>query len=398
MKKQLGAIGACFLLGGCALPLPVAAVSWAADIFSLMATEKTLSDHGLSVVADQDCALHRIVTEKNHQVCHEVDENGNILVAEGSDAAEDGPSQRQLALVGDDEALLDYNEFEAEDDAFEIADLVEEAKARQARAAETAPQAPVVADVPAVETDKPTVETPRRVAESGPLVLNPGGLISPVGQDGVEGGKVRIALDLRHVAPGGKLDLPSVEKLATASLENVPSVDGLPKAPAIAQVSDEVPLPTATGEPVPGVYYVIASANGPGRAFGLMDRYRDLRPLVLEAGITDERSVYRVVIGPYLNTESRTAEQAIAQAGIAHPWALKVQPGEWTMATREDVPNTVAARGDDPAPASGEHGTTAQTAAKTAAKTTVATEKAEQGGLTARDWPGLRGLFATRTF
>ena len=50
-------------LGGCALPLPLQLASFAADGVSFAATGKSVSDHGLSAVAGQDCALWRGVTE-----------------------------------------------------------------------------------------------------------------------------------------------------------------------------------------------------------------------------------------------------------------------------------------------------------------------------------------------
>ncbi len=64
-------------LGGCALPPPVTVASWALDGISLLTTEKTLTDHGLSAVSGKDCALWRGLTEGN--VCR--DERGNILIA-----------------------------------------------------------------------------------------------------------------------------------------------------------------------------------------------------------------------------------------------------------------------------------------------------------------------------
>jgi hypothetical protein len=55
------------VLGGCALPIPVQVASWVIDGISVVTTEKSLSDHGLSMMAGRDCALWRAVTED--QVC-----------------------------------------------------------------------------------------------------------------------------------------------------------------------------------------------------------------------------------------------------------------------------------------------------------------------------------------
>jgi len=50
------------VLGACALPPAITIASVAFDGMSLAATEKTTSDHVLSALAQNDCALWRIVT------------------------------------------------------------------------------------------------------------------------------------------------------------------------------------------------------------------------------------------------------------------------------------------------------------------------------------------------
>ena len=52
-----------FLLGGCAPPVPVQIASWILDGVSLVATQKSVTDHGISIVAQQDCALFRGFTD-----------------------------------------------------------------------------------------------------------------------------------------------------------------------------------------------------------------------------------------------------------------------------------------------------------------------------------------------
>lgn len=56
------------LLGGCgAIPPALGLMSYAADGVSFLASGKTLSDHALSAVADQDCKLFRMA--QNLEVC-----------------------------------------------------------------------------------------------------------------------------------------------------------------------------------------------------------------------------------------------------------------------------------------------------------------------------------------
>ena len=53
------------------MPLGFSAASWAIDGASYIATKKSLTDHGISFVAGQDCALYRLLTDIN--VCHDYD-------------------------------------------------------------------------------------------------------------------------------------------------------------------------------------------------------------------------------------------------------------------------------------------------------------------------------------
>ena len=52
-----------FILGACAVPIPIQLAGWFLDGLSFLSTDKTISDHGISVVMGQDCALFRTMTE-----------------------------------------------------------------------------------------------------------------------------------------------------------------------------------------------------------------------------------------------------------------------------------------------------------------------------------------------
>ena len=56
-------------LSGCGLPIGVTIASWAIDGISLATTEKSVSDHGISAVAQKDCAIWRIF--KGDPICRE---------------------------------------------------------------------------------------------------------------------------------------------------------------------------------------------------------------------------------------------------------------------------------------------------------------------------------------
>lgn len=85
MRKNLAMIGLPLLLGGCGLPPALSAASWALDGISYLATGKSVTDHAISQVAQQDCALFRVV--QGRELCEaEVDdtqtaEGPQIMVA-----------------------------------------------------------------------------------------------------------------------------------------------------------------------------------------------------------------------------------------------------------------------------------------------------------------------------
>ena len=78
------------------MPVSVSAVSWAVDGASYITTKKSLTDHGLSFVAGQDCALFRVVTDK--KVCQEYQDPffSIIRMADASELIENQISQYQM--------------------------------------------------------------------------------------------------------------------------------------------------------------------------------------------------------------------------------------------------------------------------------------------------------------
>jgi len=95
MKKPLIAVALMPILGGCmALPVPVQMASFALDGFSMIATEKSLTDHGLSLIAGRDCAVWRGFTDGT--ICR-----GSADYNDGAFALrEDGGTLKQIKNAG----------------------------------------------------------------------------------------------------------------------------------------------------------------------------------------------------------------------------------------------------------------------------------------------------------
>lgn len=75
MRLLGSALLSALFLTGCALPPAVTVASFVADAVSYVATGKSPTDHAISAVAREDCALLRVV--RGEAIC---DPNGEVLV------------------------------------------------------------------------------------------------------------------------------------------------------------------------------------------------------------------------------------------------------------------------------------------------------------------------------
>ena len=100
LKRAGWMIAAAFVLGGCALPMPIKVASWAIDGISYLSTKKTVTDHGMSLALGQDCALLRVVTEKG-QICSGDASSGTVVVQaeEPAEPAEVAPVEVEVAAL-----------------------------------------------------------------------------------------------------------------------------------------------------------------------------------------------------------------------------------------------------------------------------------------------------------
>jgi hypothetical protein len=81
------------------MPLPFQIASWALDGISYITTEKSVTDHGISIVAQKDCALLRVVQGK--EICS-TDDSETIAVAKNGNV--DTADETTIMLVGSETA------------------------------------------------------------------------------------------------------------------------------------------------------------------------------------------------------------------------------------------------------------------------------------------------------
>ena len=75
--RLAGAVAAPLLTAGCGMPIGVQIASFLADTVSVITTDKTLTDHGISSITKKDCALWRTIEGKN--ICRESDNSVTTL-------------------------------------------------------------------------------------------------------------------------------------------------------------------------------------------------------------------------------------------------------------------------------------------------------------------------------
>lgn len=94
------------LLSGCAMPAAFTVASFALDSGSYAMSGKTLSDHGLSLAAEEDCAMVRVLDE-GEEVCQE---QPGYEVAEGilTPLPEDGDRETLIAARSGSEESVGF--------------------------------------------------------------------------------------------------------------------------------------------------------------------------------------------------------------------------------------------------------------------------------------------------
>ena len=124
MRAILSAMAIAALVSGCLLPPPAQLASLVVQGITLAATDKTVTDHGISMVTGQDCALWRGI--KGQPVCDDgviddtagtafalnVNESEPVRIAP-SDIADDGPYFDAAAMsVAGRASVIDMDEAE----------------------------------------------------------------------------------------------------------------------------------------------------------------------------------------------------------------------------------------------------------------------------------------------
>ena len=297
------------LLGACGLPPAVQIASWIANGFSYLATNKSVSDHGISMVSGRDCALHRGLA--GDEVCRETGDGNEAMVASldrVNDASRD-PLEPVVEIAGMTEPKVDK--------LAPSADVDQAAEPMEANSVSPAPMptpAPLTRDEPiampaALELARgnrePIGATPGITGE-GPLVVER--FVDPVREHADQRAGRRMAAVTPHGAGNSGPAAGDSEKRQTAT--------------AVKDTeTHRVGAPPKRG----GVYYSLASFAVLANAEKLIRRNAGLSPSLMTTRI-DGKNFYRVIVGPIAGRRGKELRQEIASAGFRDAWALWAAP------------------------------------------------------------------------
>ena len=265
------------LLGGCALPVPLQIASWALDGISVLVTQKSVTDHGISILAEKDCAVWRGVVDG--ELCRdEIDPD--VLVAEDVS----GPDTR----------------------------------------AGFAPASATPRPAPAVVASSSKVSPVQQV-------------IADRRQEGVTFSHAMSRVERAPQALPATVHAMRALPSMTVTPSVLPKTKPVLQAVEVAKWSPPKKPAYLDQEPLSGIYFVIGSFRNPGNAERLSVRHQDVSATMITAKLGDKK-IYRVVVGPIDKGKEKTAHKVLRRAGLVDTWAMRVNPSDWSIAGRK--PNT----------------------------------------------------------
>jgi hypothetical protein len=394
MNKRILILLSPLLVAGCALPLPVQIASWAIDGISYLATRKSVAEHGLSIVTKKDCEVLRGLRGDGLCVDDVVsdtaiaafDENpadsASLMVATMNAGKAAGFKDPFAALVEEDDgsfsvaALLDIDVPKMvvaliRDPGTLPTDAAPRANAFVSADSSVATFANTV-DIGDLEIFT-TASMPESEATESPSFDDPGRQVSAfvvARADVVEldrtdpalttDDKTTLLADFSTAAGTTDEDESGENALAqdsmkpvvskespiavTPSYQSAESKSESARRSAAAAQSQKVHGATVWVPTKDGLYYVLGS-------FGYLDNARraarvfsSLGPSVVSAKVND-RKMYRVVVGPFDDTNKEFGKRLLIDAGIADSWSISLDSTTWTLVKRtQGATDEVASR------------------------------------------------------
>lgn len=305
MAKRMILAACMLLLGGCALPVPLQIASWAADGISFVMTKKSLTDHGLSMVAQKDCALLRAVVEGN--VCR--DDDAATMVA---DASQGGDGAVPVAT-----------------DAVVVAPVVTEAKPAVVATLASSDGWKNPDDLSAENLAAFETASGNSVAMSEPTSVSSKGLF---------GETPKVVAD---IPPPAAIPPVVEKKTATVPVQVAavqPTKAKKPWQQLVAAKEDKIVTVDVKNEAAPKLFMVMGSFSKRDNALGLAQRFAGMNPYVLTSELNG-RKIYRVAIGATTADGQQAVRHQLARIGVVDVWAARMDASVWTVMAVVKPPN-----------------------------------------------------------
>ncbi|KZB65217.1 hypothetical protein TH8_06185 [Thalassospira profundimaris] len=322
MKKIL-VVAAPLALGACGGPIELTVAKLAGDLISYVTTGKSTTDHAVSIVAAQDCALHRPLFDQD--VCKDED---TILEEEAA----------ALAVMGEPEIKR------------EIRAARPEIYAVNAPAENWSRPADMTA-TPMIKTDLPPRASVTEVALDAPVApvdevaTNDGlgdaqpvevasasehldlGDVNSYGREGnVLDPQAEADAAIAGYVPDAKPAEPALSGTVTAALidTTVMTDDGTTVSAPIDVTKDGQGLAgDVLAAPLPGDYVILASFTDKLRAQKALEIYHEYQPRLLNA-LVSGRTYMRVAVGPLSAEHANDLRLLAAKKGVKDPWIVGI--------------------------------------------------------------------------
>ena len=291
-RRLAAAVAAPLLLAGCGLPIGVQIASLFADGVSILTTDKTITDHGISAVTQKDCALWRGV--EGEDICKASDDVGTALADAGDPPEAIDQSPEEIRGGTAETGSQKNNKIDTAQEG-----TPEFPQEGPVEAASAPPSSPSAAPAPAV----------RKVSGEP---LQPASVISEPLASPKPWQAVAILKEEIPEAPAAKPEAPA-------------------ESPPVAEPRKPKPAASVKPRRQPAgerrTYYVIASYSRAADAARFSRRHATLDAAVLK-GTAKGRKVFRVVVGPVARDQRRKTKSRLQRNGFRDTWKLTLRRPE----------------------------------------------------------------------
>ena len=304
------------LLGACALPASFTIASLAVNGFSYATSGKGLGDHAISAVADEDCAVWRVLL--NRPICRAVDMPEAVVAAAAGVAAAPAPGGSEVLAVvlavapgaggpttPETVTTEPHDEFEVTAAAFAALSAADESIQAAAPAPDGSEVMVALAVAPAVggpmAPETATTETPAAPASSAKR---------PTAMAATQPEPLAATTETPARLP------KSVGGQATTA---APADRGTAAKPVQLAIL-AVPLPKLEAKPKRGRFVVLGSYFKEAHARAAMKLGQAFAPRMARVRVRG-RLYYRVVSGPYARSSIATMRRTLIGEGFPDAWA-----------------------------------------------------------------------------